>query len=66
MRCRGQSASHPQTVTLATSLRGGIGLPIPILFDPITVAIACRANTIDRRDIGHLLQEHFTFFWWHI
>lgn len=28
--------THPQTVEPATSRREGIGLPIPILFDPIT------------------------------
>lgn len=62
MNCRGQSpAPHPQTLTLPTSLAGGIGLPIPILFDPITVAITHKANTIDHHDIDHLLQEHFTF-----
>lgn len=60
MSCRGQSASHPQTVALSTSLRGEIGLPIPILFDLITVAITHQANTIDHHDIDHLLQEHFT------
>lgn len=53
--------SHPQTLTFSTSLTGAIGLPIPVSFDPITVAVTCKANTMDHYAPDHLLQEHSTF-----